>query len=109
VDVERDLKTLLYCVASGKPRCVAFLMSQGVHFEGTDSPMRVAALAARYAIETSPNVDSKRAKEELQWRVQAGMLLLGRGCPLVTPPPAAVVAECAGDHNADREWPTSPR
>ena len=84
-------------------------MSQGVHFEGTDSPMRVAALAARYAIETSPNVDSKRAKEELQWRVQAGMLLLGRGCPLVTPPPAAVVAECAGDHNADREWPTSPR
>jgi len=100
VDVERDLKTLLYCVASGKPRCVAFLMSEGVHFEGSDAPMRVAALAARHAIETSANVDSKRAREELAWRVQAGLQLLARGCPLVAAPPAALVAECAGDRNS---------
>ena len=101
VDVERDLKTLLYCIASGKPRCVSFLMSQGVRFEGTDAPMRVAALAARHAIETCQNVDSRRSKEELQWRVQAGMLLLGRGSPLIVAPSAAAAVECASDRNAD--------
>jgi hypothetical protein len=88
VDVRRDIKTLLYCIASGKMRCVSFLIDQGVNFGENDSAMRVAALAVRYALESWSNVDSRKAKEEMAWRLAAGVKLVGKGCPLVAPPGA---------------------
>jgi len=83
VDQTRDLKTLLYCTASGKMKCVAFLMEQGVQFSDTDACMRVAALAVRYALESWSNIDSKKAREEMSWREKQGAILVSKGCPLL--------------------------
>jgi hypothetical protein len=82
VDQTRDLKTLLYCTASGKMRCVSFLMDQGVHFADSTACMRVSALAVRYAIESWANIDNQKAREEMAWREKQGVALLRRGCPL---------------------------
>jgi hypothetical protein len=93
VDQTRDLKTLLYCTASGKMRCVAFLMDQGVVYSDTDSCMRVAALAVRYALESWTNIDSKKAREEMSWREKQGSILVSRGCPLFHPGAAGAGGE----------------
>jgi hypothetical protein len=100
VDQTRDLKTLLYCTASGKMRCVAFLMDQGVRFADTDACMRVAALAARYALESWANVDSKKAREEMGWREKQGAALVKRGCPLLPPAPRSGDSECGAGASA---------
>jgi len=83
VDQTRDLKTLLYCTASGKMKCVAFLMEQGVRYSDSDACMRVAALAVRYALESWTNIDSKKAREEMAWREKQGAILVAKGCPLL--------------------------
>jgi hypothetical protein len=114
VDRERDLKTLLYCVASGKVRCVSFLIDQGVRFEDTEAPLRVAALAVRYAVESWTNIDSKKAKEEVGWREKQGLLLLQKGCALIGTGPAAdrerarLLKDTARDRNFDSVYRYDP-